>query len=76
MTWSVHSPWAPANPRSRRCPAACRTFIWPKAGSTMAFAVVCLFDEHLGGVDTRQSCRRFQGLHYVTARHSRLMVIV
>ena len=36
MTCSVHSPWAPANPRSRSCPAACRTFICPKAGSTMA----------------------------------------
>ena len=36
MTCNVHSPSAPVSPRSRRRPAACLTFIWPKAGSTMA----------------------------------------
>ena len=34
--WRAHSPFAPSRPRRRRNPAACRTFIWPKTGSTMA----------------------------------------
>ena len=36
---SFHPPSAPCRPRSRSFPACCRTFICPKAGSTIAFRV-------------------------------------
>jgi hypothetical protein len=36
MAWIVQSPWAPSRSRRRSAPACWRTFIWPKAGSTIA----------------------------------------